>query len=69
VQTQLDARAIENRVRSEFLEMPGLCLTAAQASRLWALDRSTSERILKGLVSAGFLACTRRGAYLLASFG
>lgn len=67
MQTQFDSRALEHRVRSEFLEMPGLCLTAAQASRLWALDPSTSEQILKELVAAGFLACTRRGRYLLAS--
>jgi hypothetical protein len=69
VQTFIDTRAIEERVRSEYLEMPGLCLTPAQASRLWALDHHTSEQILKELVSVGFLACTRRGAYLLASLG
>src|SRR5206468_9631552 len=42
---------------------PGLCLTPAQGSRLRALDRHTSEEILKRLVVAGFLACTRRGTY------
>ena len=55
------------RVRSEFLEMPGLRLTPAQAARLWSLDRSTSDRILDGLTSAGFLSRNRHGAYLLAS--
>lgn len=55
------------RVRSEFLEMPGLRLTPAQAARLWALDRSTSERILDGLTAAGFLLRNREGAYLRAS--
>jgi len=69
VHTLVDPRAIEDRVRSEFLEMPGLCLTPAQASRLWALDRHTSEEVLKRLVMAGFLARTRRGTYLRASFG
>ena len=54
------------RVRSEFLEMPGLRLTSAQASRLWALDRPTSERILDGLTTEGFLLKTREGAYLRA---
>ena len=57
------------RVRSEFLEMPGLRLTPAQAARLWSLDRSTSDRILDGLTSAGFLSRNRHGAYLLASVG
>jgi len=56
-----------HRVRSEFLEMPGLRLTPAQAARLWALDRPTSDRVLDGLTSVGFLARTRNGAYLLAS--
>ena len=26
------------RIQGEFVEMPGLCLTAAQAQRLWGLD-------------------------------
>jgi len=56
-----------HRVRGEFLEMPGLRLTPAQAARLWALDRGTSEQILDGLATAGFLLRTKEGAYLLAS--
>ena len=56
-----------HRVRSEFLEMPGLRLTSTQAARLWALDRRMSERILDGLAMAGFLSRNREGAYLLAS--
>ena len=56
-----------HRVRSEFLEMPGLRLTPAQAARLWALDRQTSERLLDGLTMAGFLFKNREGAYLRAS--
>ena len=55
---------LEDRVRGEFLEMPGLSLTPQQASRLWAVDRATSERVLNVLTSAGFLARTRDGAYL-----
>ena len=55
------------RVQGEFLERPGLRLTVAQAARLWALDRTTSERILDGLTSTGFLARTSEGAYLRAS--
>lgn len=55
------------RVRGEFLEMPGLRLTPAQASRLWDIDRQTSESILDVLTSAGFLFKTREGAYLRAT--
>ena len=56
-----------HRVRSEFLEMPGLQLTTAQASRLWALDRRTAERILDGLTTTGLLLKTSEGACLRAS--
>ena len=62
-----DITSVLHRVRSEFLEMPGLRLTTAQAARLWALDRSTSERILDGLTAAGFLLRNREGAYVRAS--
>jgi Fic family protein len=55
------------RVRGEFLELPGLRLTSAQASRLWALDHQTSQRILEGLTKAGFLVKTRENAYVRAS--
>jgi hypothetical protein len=56
-----------HRVQGEFLEMPGLRLTSAQASRLWSLDRQMSDWILDGLTSAGFLLKTREGAYVRAS--
>ena len=56
-----------HRIRSEFLEMPGLRLTPVQAARLWAVDRETSERILHGLVAAGFLIKNREGAYVRAT--
>ena len=55
------------RIRSEFLEMPGLRLTPAQAARLWALDRQTSQQVLDGLTLTGFLLRNRDGAYLRAS--
>ena len=56
--------ALEDRVRGEFLEMPGLRLTPQQASRLWSVDRATSEWVLDRLTTTGFLARTREGAYL-----
>jgi hypothetical protein len=62
-----DMAPLLHRVRSEFLEMPGLSLTSVQAARLWALDRPMSEQILNGLASSGFLARTAEGAYLRAS--
>ena len=33
-----DVATVLQRIRAEFREMPGLKLTAAQATRLWHLD-------------------------------
>jgi hypothetical protein len=56
-----------HRIRSEFIEMPGMRLTSAQAARLWGMEPHTSERILAGLALAGFLSKNKEGAYLRAS--
>jgi hypothetical protein len=56
--------ALFRRVQGEFLEMPGLCLTHSQASRLWGLDQQTCERLLSRLVDAKFLMRTREGAFV-----
>lgn len=52
------------RVRGEFLEMPGLRLTEAQARRLWNLDAESCEALLAALVDAKFLFRTRDGAFM-----
>jgi sulfite reductase beta subunit-like hemoprotein len=59
-----EAAPLVRRIRSEFLEMPGLRLTPAQASRLWDVDRQTSEAILGVLEEVGFLSKNREGAYV-----
>jgi len=51
------------RVRSEYLEMPGLKLTVTQASRLWGLDQSTCQTLLGTLMNSHFLTRTRDGHY------
>ena len=56
--------ALLRRVRSEFIEMPGLHLTIGQAARLWSLDQQTCEDILQRLMAAGFLLKSRGGTYL-----
>jgi DNA-binding IclR family transcriptional regulator len=43
------------RARAEFREMPGMCLTTAQAARLWQLSPARAEELLSDLVQAGFL--------------
>lgn len=55
------------RIRGEYLEMPGLCLTCEQAQRLWALDAPTCVRLLKSLVDAKFLQRTANGRYAMIS--
>jgi len=52
------------RVRGEFLEMPGLRLTEAQARRLWALEPALCSALLGALVEARFLFRTRDGAFM-----
>jgi len=43
------------RIRGEYIEMPGLRLTATQAERLWGLDRAACETVLSALVDVEFL--------------
>jgi hypothetical protein len=52
------------RIQGEFVEMPGLRLTAAQAQRLWGLDRDECDALLGALVDAKFLSQTRDGAFV-----
>jgi hypothetical protein len=52
------------RVRAEFIEQPGLCLTDAQAARLWHLDSSTCARVLSTLTEGAFLRRGIDGRYL-----
>jgi predicted transcriptional regulator of viral defense system len=61
-----DISTLLTRVRSEYLEMPGLNLTEAQARRLWALDRDTCRVVLATLIKRGFLRRSPRGTYLRA---
>jgi hypothetical protein len=51
------------RIYSEFLEMPGLCLTCKQAQRLWGLDEKLCLDLLESLVEAKFLRRASHGAY------
>jgi hypothetical protein len=44
--------------------MPGLKLTTAQAQRLLGLDGEACDGLMVGLVTSGFLARTRDGAFV-----
>ena len=52
------------RVQGEYIEMPGLRLTPAQAQRLWGLDRAACDTLLDKLVEDRFLFRTRDGAFV-----
>jgi DNA-binding IclR family transcriptional regulator len=55
------------RARAEFREMPGMCLTTAQAARLWQLSPARAEELLSELVQAGFLVRREGQRYRLPS--
>jgi hypothetical protein len=57
----MESYSLVDRVRSEFLEMPGLRLTPAQAARLWGMDDKSCDRVISALVRSAFLRWTASG--------
>ncbi len=55
------------RIRGEYLEMPGMSLTAKQAQRLWGLDQQACEELLRTLVAQRFLRQTQTGVFVRAT--
>jgi len=51
------------RIRAEYLEMPGLSLTPDQVRRLCGVDRPACEAALGELVEANFLCVKVDGSY------
>ena len=62
----MENQKLVQRVQSEFLEMPGLQLTPAQAARLWHLDSALCQQIIDCLVGTAFLRWTPSGAIVRA---
>lgn len=52
-----------DRIRAEYLEMPGMRLTAAQVQRLSGVDIAICARVLEDLVRAQFLHMWPDGSY------
>jgi hypothetical protein len=50
--------AVVDRVRAEFVEMPGMSLTLPQATRLWNLGVDDCRSVIDALVDTGFLMWT-----------
>jgi hypothetical protein len=61
-QADLFLRALR-RAQAEFLEMPGLQLTVAQAARLWHFDSALCTAVLGKLVEQRFLVETRNHSF------
>jgi len=57
----MDVETLVHRVCSEFIEMPGLRLTFAQAVRLWGLTPAVCRRVVDELIDVGFLRQTPTG--------
>jgi hypothetical protein len=51
---------VVDRVRADFMEMPGLELTVPQAVRLWMIGTDDCRFAIDTLVEAGFLKWTTR---------
>jgi hypothetical protein len=51
---------VVDRVRADFMEMPGLELTLPQAVRLWTIGMDDCRFVIDTLVDVGFLKWTTR---------
>ena len=56
--------ALIERIRSEYLALPGLKLTPAQARRLWPANDEVFGAAIDALVGEGFLRCLPSGSYI-----
>jgi hypothetical protein len=54
---------VRNQLRAEFLEMPGLHLTAPQVQRLCAVEQKMCQLVLDALVETRFLTLQADGHY------
>jgi hypothetical protein len=57
----MDTDALVTRIKSEFNESPGMCLTLRQGARLWGIAPEECARIVDLLVLQEFLRWTRNG--------
>ena len=63
----MESATLVQRVRGEFIEMPGLQLTMAQAARLWGLDITACRNVVEVLVESAFLRWTDGGKIVRAT--
>jgi hypothetical protein len=65
----MNSEDVIQRVRAEYLEMPGLRLKAEQVQRLCGIERTSCEVVLDTLVSAKFLCVNADGLYARSTEG
>lgn len=58
--------SLVDRIRGEFLEMPGLQLTLPQAAKLWGLEPVACRDVVDVLVESSFLRWTPSGTVMRA---
>jgi len=56
-------RRVLDRVRAEYLEMPGMKLRIEQVQRLCGIDETTCKLVLDALVKASILCLKSDGTY------
>lgn len=68
-ETAMPHTALLRRIRSEYLEMPGMRLTLEQAQRLCGIEPALCKAVLDALVEARFLCLRPNGTYARAVDG
>jgi hypothetical protein len=58
-----DNDALVERIRAEYLEMPGMTLRLEQVARLCGIERATCKLVLDALVQVKFLCLKPDGSY------
>jgi hypothetical protein len=67
--TVVTSAQLLRRIKAEYIEMPGLRLTIAQAGRLWGLDPPACADVLDHLIIERFLQRRPDGTYSRLSDG
>jgi Spy/CpxP family protein refolding chaperone len=68
-QHDADLHDWEQLIRSEYQEIPGLCLTRRQAQRLWNLNPDMCDALLEEMVAEHFLRLTPTDRYVRVDIG
>jgi hypothetical protein len=65
----MDTETLVARIKSEFNESPGMCLTLRQGARLWGIPPEECARVVDRLVQEDFLRWTRNGELVRSESG